>query len=82
LVTSLNVTVRGLDQAVYRRFKAKAVEEGLKLGEALTQAMKIWMEHRSEKGRAKLVDVKPLNWGEGTEKISIEIDRILYGGGK
>jgi len=35
---------------VFRRFKAKAVEEGLRLGEALTQAMELWIEERSRGG--------------------------------
>jgi len=78
-VISLNVTVRGLDDAVYRRFKAKAVEEGLKIGEALTQAMKAWIEQGSGKRRIRLLDIEPFNWGAGTEKISVEIDKMLYG---
>jgi len=47
----LNVTVRGVDAEVFRRFKAKAAEEGVKLGEALTQAMEIWVKQRSAKPR-------------------------------
>lgn len=79
LVISMNVTIRGLDEAVYKRFKAKAIEEGMKIGEALTQAMEMWIKHRSLKPKASLLDVKPFNWGEGTEKVSVEIDQILYG---
>jgi len=78
-VTSVNVTIRGLDESVYRRFKAKAVEEGLKIGEALTQAMRVWMEQRGGRPRARLLDIRPFDWGEGTEKASTEIDKIVYG---
>lgn len=79
MVISVNITVRGLDEAVFRRFKAKAVEEGMKLGEALTQAMEMWIKQKSTGKKIRLLEIEPLDWGKGTEKISIEIDRILYG---
>ena len=75
----MNITIRDLDESVYRRFKAKAVEEGLKIGEAMTQAMELWIRQRSMKPRGSLLDIKPFSWGKGTEKVSIEIDQILYG---
>lgn len=80
----LNVTVRNLDEDVFRRFKAKAVEKGLKLGEALTQAMEAWVKQGSMKPRGRLSEIrlseiKPFNWGEGSENASVEVDAILYG---
>ncbi|MBS7614038.1 hypothetical protein KEJ48_07380 [Candidatus Bathyarchaeota archaeon] len=78
---SVNITIRGIDESVFKRFKAKAVEEGMKLGEAVTQAMEMWIRERSVKPKASLLDIKPFNWGKGTEKVSVEIDQILYGGG-
>lgn len=80
MVISVNITIRGVNERVFRRFKAKAVEEGMKLGEAITQAMEMWIRERSVKRKASLLDIRPFNWGEGTEKVSVEIDRILYGG--
>jgi hypothetical protein len=80
LVINVNITIRGLDEAVFRRFKAKAIEEGMRLGEAVTQAMEIWIKRRRAKGRASLLEMEPLDWGAGTERLSIEIDRVLYGG--
>ena len=76
---SVNITIRGLDEVVFRRFKAKAVEEGMRLGEAITQAMEMWIRQRSIKPKGSLLEIKPFNWGKGTEKSSIEIDKILYG---
>jgi len=51
LVIRVNVTIRGLDEAVFSRFKAKAVEE------ALTQAMKLWIEERGRVARSWLFRV-------------------------
>jgi hypothetical protein len=75
----LNVTVRGVDAEVFRRFKAKAAEEGMNLGEALTQAMEIWVKQRSAKPRARLLEINPFNWGRGLERASVEVDKISYG---
>jgi len=75
----MNLTVRGLNDGVFKKFKAKAVEEGMKLGEALTQAMELWIKQRGIKPKTSLLDIKTFNWGEGTEKVSTEIDKILYG---
>jgi hypothetical protein len=74
----MNVTIRDLDEVTFKKFKAKAIEEGMKLGEAMTQAMALWIKQRNIKQKASLLDVKPFNWGKGTEKTSIEIDKILY----
>jgi len=75
----MNVTIRKLDETVFRRFKARAIEEGMKLGEAVAQAMEMWLKQRIVRRRASLIDIEPFNWGEGTEKVSVEIDQILYG---
>jgi len=74
----MNVTIRDLDGTVFSRFEARATEEGVKLGEALTQAMEMWMRQKRMKPLAKLSDMKPFSWGSGTEKTSAEVDRILY----
>ncbi|MBS7635655.1 hypothetical protein KEJ34_09320 [Candidatus Bathyarchaeota archaeon] len=79
MVKSVNITIRGLNEEVFRRFKAKAVEEGMKLGEAFTQAMEMWIRQRETEHRTSLLEIKPFDWGEGTERVSIEIDQILYG---
>jgi len=74
----MNVIIRDLDEAVYKKFKAKAMEEDMKLGEALTEAMNMWINQRIIKRRTSLRDIKPFNWGVGTEKVSVDIDKMLY----
>ncbi len=76
--------VRDVDEKAIRKFKALAVEERMKLGDALTKAMLYWLaKEKKDKKKAKGVDsllkIKPFNWGPGTEKTSSEIDEILYG---
>ena len=55
-----NVLIRDVDTDTYTSFKAKAAQEGLKLGEAITKAMKDWMEKNrtfSEKDRQRQLNL-------------------------
>lgn len=76
---NMNVTVRGIDEELFRKFKAKAVKEGKKLGDALNEALLIWLMEKSGK-KTRLTELEPFDWGEGTERTSVEIDEIIYGG--
>ena len=75
------VTFRGVDEEVLKKFKAKAIEERMKMGEALTLAMIKWLEEeKKERNNPRnLLKLKPFDWGKGTEKTSKEVDEILYG---
>ena len=55
-----NVLIRDVDTDTYTSFKAKAAQEGLKLGEAITKAMKEWMEKNrpfSEKDKQRQLNL-------------------------
>lgn len=77
----MNITIRGVDEKVFRKFKGEAVKEGTKLGGAVTKAMKSWLDTRGKENRHEksLLELKPFDWGPGTEKSSAEIDETLYG---
>lgn len=72
------ITVRDVDQEVFREFKAEAIKQGLTLGSALTIVME---KFRKELGKKKLnfTSLKPVPWGKGTERVSEQVDQILYG---
>ncbi|NOZ58517.1 MAG: hypothetical protein GXO66_02920 [Euryarchaeota archaeon] len=73
-------TFRGIDEEVFRKFKAEAVRQGVSLGRALTGAMKLWLDKQKKPGkRGSLLQLKPVDWGKGTERASVEVDEILYG---
>ena len=40
----MSVLIKDIDKELYARFKAEAALHGIKLGEALTLAMKCWLE--------------------------------------
>ena len=74
----VDLDVQGIDIEVYRRFEEKVSKKGIRMCDAMTQAMELWIR---ETGGCK--DSKPddivKGWGTGTEKTSTEIDELLYG---
>ncbi len=77
------LSVRDVDEEAWREFRAKITEEGLKTGEALSQAMRIWLKEK-ELGKTKrdsrrLLTIKSVQVGKGKVRWSEEIDKTLYG---
>lgn len=77
------LTVRDVDEVVWRRFRAKIEEEGLRTGQALNEALNIWINKKERKRKRpdprnflKVEGIirpgKPVRWSE-------EIDKVLYG---
>jgi hypothetical protein len=73
----MQLSVRDVDEKIFRKFKAKATEEGMPVGKALNMVMDQWV-WKNEK-RAKLTDFKPINMGKNARKLSEEIDKVVYG---
>ncbi len=74
--------IRGIDEETYMKFRERVVAERMKVGVALTLAMKEWLKkerNRKEINPKFLLKLKPFDWGKGTERTSKEIDEILYG---
>ncbi len=71
------ITVREVDPDTFREFKAEATKRGITLGVALTLAMEKFKTELG--GKRKLMLWKPTPWGKGTEHVSEEVDKILYG---
>ena len=57
------VAVRDVDEDMFRRFRAAAVEERMKAGDALTSAMELWVKKRMEEKIKKpsgIMKIKPV----------------------
>lgn len=75
------IAVRDVDSESFRKFKLMSLREKLKLGEALTMAMKKLMEEKEMKkngGIKSLLTLRPFDFGKGSEKLSKEVDKLLY----
>ena len=80
------LTVRDVDEEIWRRFRAKTEEEGLKTGKALNEALGIWIEQKERKGKGpnprSFLKMEGTIRTEGRVRWSEEIDRLLYGKGQ
>ena len=76
------IAVRDVDEETFRRFRARAVEEGVKLGDTLTLAMRRWLEEGRETAVPNPKNLLKLSGVVKTKqkvKWSEEVDGILYG---
>ena len=76
---NVQISVRDVNRKIFNEFKAKTIKEGMTLGQALNLVMMEWLDEEKEIPKESLLKLKPFKWGKGTEKISEEIDKIIYG---
>jgi plasmid stability protein len=78
---SVDTTIRNLDPDAYRRLKARAALTGRTVGELVNEAIRAylarWPAEPAE--RRSLKDLAPEDYGEGQERLSEEIDALVYG---
>lgn len=75
------LTVRNIDESILGKFKVKAAQEKLKMGEALTEAMRKWVieEEKVQRDPKNLLDLHGIFKTKKKVRWSEEIDEILYG---
>lgn len=73
-------TIRNLDEALYRGAKARAALTGKPVGEIVSEALAAYLArpgtHRKDRSLRELV---PEPYPEGSERLSEEIDAVVYG---
>ena len=76
------LTVRDVDEEVYRKFRERALAEKMKIGRAVAEAMKLWIEFgrkEVEKDPKKLIRITGIIKTKKQVRWSEEVDEILYG---
>ena len=76
----MDTTIRNLDEELYRQLKARAALEGSNIGELINDALRGYLA-RSSNGpkHGSLRDLEPESYPEGCERLSEEIDAVVYG---
>jgi hypothetical protein len=46
-VLGSNIVIKDVDEAVYRSLKGEAIKAGMKVGEAASQAFRLWVQQRN-----------------------------------
>ena len=64
----MQVSIKNVDEKIFRDFRAESVREKMPVGKVLTLAMKNWLERRQKKAKLQFLDLKPTNWRKGTER--------------
>lgn len=77
----MDTTIRNLDEDLYRRLKARAALEGSTVGEAMNEAMRRYLGAGAKGASVSLGDLQPVSYGEGSERLSQQVDATVYGSG-
>lgn len=76
----MDTTIRNLDERAYRRLKARAALEGKTIGELVNEAIRAFLARPEPPRRPRsLREFAPEPYPEGNERLSEEIDAVLYG---
>jgi plasmid stability protein len=76
----MDMTIRNLDPRAYRTLKARAALAGMTVGEAFNEAIRAYLARPDARtGEGSLRDLTPEPYPEGTERLSEEIDAVVYG---
>ncbi|MEA1992892.1 MAG: hypothetical protein U9N35_00635 [Euryarchaeota archaeon] len=76
----MNTTIRNIDDKTFHELKVEATKERVTVGQATTQAIKLWLKTKREKGKKRsLKEIKPISFGKENKKLSEEIKEVLYG---
>jgi hypothetical protein len=69
-----NIVIKDVDEAAYRNLRGEAVKAGLKVGEAASQAFRLWVQQRSL-GRIRDTE-KMRKAAERMDQLRKEIGRV------
>ncbi len=77
----MDTTIRNLDARVYRELKARAALTGKTIGELINEAIRSYLTRPDFLPKhGSLQDLVPEKYPRGNERLSEEIDAIVYGG--
>jgi plasmid stability protein len=75
----MDTTIRNLDEGAYRELKARAALTGRTIGELVTEAIRCYVAKPAGLAkRGSLRDLTPETYPKGNERLSEEVDRIVY----
>lgn len=79
--TRMTISARNVEEHAYEQFRLIAMQRKKTVGEALTEAMNEWSARQSAVKKFPFRDMKvpATGWGPGTERLSEQIDEVLYG---
>ena len=72
--------MRNLDEATYRAIKSRAALSGRTIGDVMNEALRSYLARPDQSRRTgSLAELEPETYPAGSERLSEEIDSIVYG---
>jgi plasmid stability protein len=76
----MNATIRNLDENAYRALRERAAAEGRTVGDLFNEAICAYLARVDvQQRKMSLRDLQPERFPEGNERLSMEIDAVVYG---
>ena len=80
----MNITIRAVNQGLWRELKIEAVTKGLTVGEALNQSLEKWLREQKSGSRKEkhksFWDIGPIAFTDkDVTGLSMKVDEVLYG---
>lgn len=76
----VDTTIRNLNEEAYRRLKARAALTNRTVGELVNEAITSYLARTGPlERRGTLRELRPEPYPQGSERLSEEIDRTIYG---
>ncbi len=76
----MDTTIRNLDRDAYRALKGRAAIEGTTIGEIVNRAIRSYLaQSQPIPKRGTILSLVPEPYPAGTERLSEEIDEVVYG---
>ncbi len=77
----MDTTIQNLDERAYRALKARAALTGRTIEEMVNEAIHVYLARPGDHLRTgTLADLRPRPFLEGNERLSEEVDQVVYGG--
>ena len=75
----MDTTIRNINEKIYRALKARAALAGKTVGEMVNEAIQVYLARPDAHAkRRSLKELKPEEYPAGNERLSDEIDTIVY----
>lgn len=79
----MDTTIRNLDETTYRALKAQAALSGKTIGETVNEAIRAYLATTDPFPKTHtLRELRPRAYPEGNDRLSEEVDAVVYGTGE
>lgn len=72
-MTKTQLSIKDVNEDLFREFKAESTREGLKIGQALNLAMQEWLKKKKRKSKTFMI----LNHPRGVKELKEQVKKLI-----